>query len=58
MYIHFQKCIYMSVPCTYYSIVDTLYIHGTDMYVHVYARWSGFQMHIQGKTQIIIVVHQ
>ncbi len=33
---------------TYDSMVHTLYIHwhGTDMSVHVYARWSGFQMHI------------
>jgi hypothetical protein len=25
-------------------MVCTRYIHGTDMSVHVYARWSGFQM--------------
>ncbi len=37
MYIHFQKCLYMYVPCTYYhdSIVDTLYIHSTYMSVQV-----------------------
>ncbi len=44
MFIHFPKCTYMSVPRTYYSIVHRRFIHGTDMSVHVYARWSGFQM--------------
>ncbi len=44
MYRHFEKCIYNVCPQTYYSIVYTRYIHGTDMSVHVYARWSGFQM--------------
>ncbi len=28
----------------YYSIVHTRLIHASDMYVHVYARWVGFQM--------------
>ena len=47
MFIHFPKCTYMSVPRTYYSIVYRRYIHGTDMSVHVYARWSGFQMSLR-----------
>ena len=28
----------------YYSIVHRLYVHVWDMYVHVFARWVGFQM--------------
>ncbi len=42
----FNNCIYHVCQLLYYSIVHTLYIHGTDMSVHVYARWSesGFQM--------------
>jgi hypothetical protein len=28
----------------YYSIVHTHHIHCSDMYIHVYARWVGFQM--------------
>ncbi len=28
----------------YYSMVHTYHIHGSDTYVHVYARWVGFQM--------------
>ena len=40
----------MSVPCMYrvrtiaLSIGGTYRHDGTDMFVHVYARWSGFQM--------------
>ncbi len=30
--------------CMYYSIVHTRHIHGSDIYIHVYARWVGFQM--------------
>ncbi len=45
----FNNCIHhvtVSQLQLYYSIVHTMYIHGTDMSVHVYAsaRWSGFQM--------------
>ncbi len=43
----------------YYSIVHKHYIHRSDMYIHVYARWVGFQM--TGKpgdcTIIVIVFH-
>ena len=41
----FTTCIYHVCQLLYYSIVHTLYIHGTDVSVHVYARWSGFQMY-------------
>ncbi len=34
----------MYMMCMYYSIVHTRHIHGSDMYIHVYARWVGFQM--------------
>ncbi len=44
MFLFFNNCIYHVCQLLYYSIVHTLYIHGTDMSVHVYARWSGFQM--------------
>ncbi len=30
--------------CMYYSIVHTHHIHRSDMYIHFYARWVGFQM--------------
>jgi hypothetical protein len=40
----FNICIYHVCKLLYYSIVHRLYIHGTDMSVHVYAMWSGFQM--------------
>ncbi len=40
----FNNCIYHVCQLLYYSIVHTLYKHGTDMSVHVYARWPGFQM--------------
>ncbi len=33
--------------CMYYSIVHTRLIHGSDMSVHVYARWVGFQMELR-----------
>ena len=44
MFMIFTTCIYHVCQLLYYSIVHTLYIHGTDVSVHVYARWSGFQM--------------
>ena len=46
MFMIFNNCIMMYHVCQllYYSIVHTLYIHCTDMSVHVYVRWSGFQM--------------
>ncbi len=51
MYIHVYKFPWMYVnvwtmykTCMYYSIVHTRLIHASDMYVHVYARWVGFQM--------------
>jgi hypothetical protein len=28
-------------------IHSTHYIHGTDMSVHIYGRWPGFQMYMQ-----------
>ena len=31
----------------YYSIVNIYHIHCSDKYVHVYARWVGFQMQQQ-----------
>jgi hypothetical protein len=34
----------MYTMCMYYSIVHTRHIHVSDLYVHVYARWVGFQM--------------
>ncbi len=40
----FTTCIYHVYQLMYCSIVHTLYIHGTDVSVHVYARRSGFQM--------------
>ena len=36
----------MYMTCMYYSIVHTRHIHGSDMYIHVYARVVGFQMFI------------
>ncbi len=36
----------MVQTCTFYSIVDMLQMQGSDIYVHVYARWSGFQMRV------------
>ncbi len=44
MFVFFNNCMYYVCKLTYDSIVHSLYVHGTDMYVHVYARWSGFQM--------------
>ncbi len=47
-YVH--TCIYISFyVCTCLSMVriclkNGIYIHFSDMYVHVYARWVGFQM--------------
>ncbi len=46
MSMFFNNCIYHVFRLLYYSIVHTLYIHGTDMSVHVYARWSKFHMNI------------
>ncbi len=34
----------MYMMCMYYSIVHTRQIHGSDMYINVYARWLGLQM--------------
>ena len=42
--VFFNYCMYYVCQLTYNSIVHSLYVHVTDMYVHVYARWSGFQM--------------
>ncbi len=44
MFMFSNNCIYHVCQPLYTSIVYTLYIHGSDMSVHVYARWSGFQM--------------
>ena len=44
MFMIFNNCMYHVCQLLYYSIVHTLYIHCTDMSVHVYVRWSGFQM--------------
>ncbi len=38
---HVSGCHWQLLYC---GIVHTLYIHGTDVSVHVYARWSGIQM--------------
>ncbi len=57
MYIHVCTCLCFSIivcQLLYYSIVHTLYIHGTDMSVHVYARWSGFQMILDTSNQAIL----
>jgi hypothetical protein len=45
MFMFFKYCTYNVCQLLYYSMVCTRYIHGTDMSVHVYARWSGFQMY-------------
>ncbi len=45
MFVFFNNCIYHVCQPLHTSIVHTLYTHGSDMSVHVYARWSGFQMH-------------
>ncbi len=47
MSVSVYNCIYHVCQPLYTSIVHTLYIHGSDMSVHVYARWSGFQMQVQ-----------
>ena len=44
MFMFFKYCTYHVWQLLYYSMVCIRYIHGTDMSVHVYARWSGFQM--------------
>ncbi len=44
MFMFFNNRIYHVCQPLYTSIVHTLHIHGSDMSVHVYARWSGFQM--------------
>ncbi len=43
MYVHVWTMYMMRM---YYSIVHTHHIHSSDMYIHVYARWVGFQMSI------------
>ena len=40
----------MYKTCMYYSIVHTRLIHASDVCVHVYARWVGFQMKGNGLT--------
>ncbi len=47
MSMFFNNCIYHVSQLLYDSIVHTLYIHGSDMSVHVYTRWSGFQMGVR-----------
>ena len=37
-------CMFQVKHGTYYSIVYSTYVHGINMYVHVYTRWVGFQM--------------
>ena len=44
MFVFFNNGMYYVCQLTYDSTVHSLYVHGTDMYVHVYARWLGFQM--------------
>ncbi len=50
MSILFCSCTYVSELVTvytigmYYCIVHTYHIHGSDMYVHVYARWVGLMI--------------
>ncbi len=44
MFMFFKYSTYHICQLLYYSMVCTRYIHGTDMSVQVYARWSGFQM--------------
>jgi hypothetical protein len=46
MFVFFNNGMYWVCQLTYNSTVHSLNVHasGTDMYVHVYARWSGFQM--------------
>jgi hypothetical protein len=46
MFMIFNVCIYNVCKLLYHSTVHRLYIHGIDMSVHVYARWSGFQMYL------------
>jgi hypothetical protein len=41
MYVHVWTMCMMRM---YYSIVHTHHIHRSDMFIHVYARWVGFQM--------------
>ncbi len=48
MFMIFNVCIYNVCKQLYHSTVHSLYIHGIDMSVHVYARWSGFQMVLLG----------
>jgi hypothetical protein len=44
--ISWHTCLNHVCQLLYYSMVQQLSAdrHGSDMYVHVYARWSGFQM--------------
>ncbi len=41
---HYVHVWTMYMMCIYYSTVHTSHIHGSDMYIHVNARWVGFQM--------------
>jgi hypothetical protein len=50
MFVFFNNGMYYVCQLTYDSTVHSLYVHGTDMYVHVYARWSGFQMFLLPET--------
>ncbi len=49
MYVHVWS---MYKTCMYYSTVHTRLIHTSDMYVHVYARWVGFQMIANNRNSI------
>ncbi len=51
MFVFFNNGMYYVCQLTYDSTVHSLYVHGTDMYVHVYARWSGFQMRKKAKLE-------
>ena len=55
MFVFFNNGMYYVCQLTYDSTVHSLYVHGTDMYVHVYARWSGFQMFRMGHLESVEV---
>ena len=64
MFFKTRNCIYHASVCQllYYSIIVhtlRLYIHGhgtdTGMSVHVYARWSGFQMNVRTSSWFVRV---
>ena len=44
MYMIFHFCIYHVCQPLSIGTVHSLYIHASNMYVHVYTMWSGFQM--------------